>query len=52
MTPAADRPIIVAVTGASGAPYAVRLIEALVERQQRVSLIVSDHGSNRAVSQR
>ena len=44
MTPAADRPIIVAVTGASGAPYAVRLIEALVERQQRVSLIVSDHG--------
>jgi len=44
MTPAADRPIIVAVTGASGAPYAVRLIEALVERQQRVALIVSDHG--------
>ena len=44
MTTAADRPIIVAVTGASGAPYAVRLIEALVERQQRVSLIVSDHG--------
>jgi len=44
MTAAADRPIIVAVTGASGAPYAVRLIEALVERQQRVSLIVSDHG--------
>jgi len=44
MTPAADRPIIVAITGASGAPYAVRLIEALVERQQRVSLIVSDHG--------
>jgi 4-hydroxy-3-polyprenylbenzoate decarboxylase len=44
MTAAADRPIIVAVTGASGAPYAVRLLEALVERQQRVSLIVSDHG--------
>jgi 4-hydroxy-3-polyprenylbenzoate decarboxylase len=44
MTAAADRPIIVAVTGASGAPYAVRLIEALIERQQRVSLIVSDHG--------
>jgi 4-hydroxy-3-polyprenylbenzoate decarboxylase len=44
MTAAADRPIIVAVTGASGAPYAVRLLEALVERQQRVALIVSDHG--------
>jgi 4-hydroxy-3-polyprenylbenzoate decarboxylase len=40
----ADRPIVVAVTGASGAPYAVRLLEALVERQRRVSLIVSDHG--------
>jgi flavin prenyltransferase len=44
MTTVADRPIIVAVTGASGAPYAVRLLEALVERQRRVSLIVSDHG--------
>lgn len=44
MTTRLERPIVVAVTGASGAPYAVRLIEALVERQQRVSLIVSDHG--------
>jgi 4-hydroxy-3-polyprenylbenzoate decarboxylase len=41
---AGDRPIVVAITGASGAPYAVRLLEALVEHQQRVSLIVSDHG--------
>jgi 4-hydroxy-3-polyprenylbenzoate decarboxylase len=40
----ADRPIVVAITGASGAPYAVRLVEQLVERRQRVSLIVSDHG--------
>ena len=39
-----DRPIIVAVTGASGAPYAVRLLNALVERERRTSLIVSDHG--------
>ena len=39
-----DRPIIVAVTGASGAPYAVRLLAALVERERRISLIVSDHG--------
>jgi 4-hydroxy-3-polyprenylbenzoate decarboxylase len=44
MTAAAARPIVVAVTGASGAPYAVRLLQALVERQRRVSLIVSDHG--------
>jgi len=41
---AGDRPIVVAITGASGAPYAVRLLEALVECQRRVSLIVSDHG--------
>jgi 4-hydroxy-3-polyprenylbenzoate decarboxylase len=39
-----DRPIVVAITGASGAPYAVRLLEVLVERRRRVSLIVSDHG--------
>ena len=37
-------PIVMAVTGASGAPYAVRLLEALVEAQQPVQLIVSDHG--------
>jgi flavin prenyltransferase len=44
MTHAAERPIVVAVTGASGAPYAVRLLETLVERKQRIALIVSDHG--------
>lgn len=44
MSAAAERPIVMAVTGASGAPYAVRLLETLVERKQRVSLIVSDHG--------
>jgi 4-hydroxy-3-polyprenylbenzoate decarboxylase len=44
MTGGADRPIVVAVTGASGAPYAVRLLQTLIERQQRISLIVSDHG--------
>ncbi|HUQ80716.1 MAG TPA: flavin prenyltransferase UbiX [Gemmatimonadaceae bacterium] len=37
-------PIVVAITGASGAPYAVRLLEQLVARKQPVSLIVSDHG--------
>jgi len=44
MSTAAERPIVMAVTGASGAPYAVRLLETLIEREQRVSLIVSDHG--------
>jgi 4-hydroxy-3-polyprenylbenzoate decarboxylase len=37
-------PIVMAITGASGAPYAVRLLEALVQAEQRVQLIVSDHG--------
>jgi 4-hydroxy-3-polyprenylbenzoate decarboxylase len=37
-------PIVMAITGASGAPYAVRLLEALVQARQRVQLIVSDHG--------
>src|SRR4051812_20450914 len=40
----AELPIVMAITGASGAPYAVRLLEALVQGQQRVQLIVSDHG--------
>jgi flavin prenyltransferase len=37
-------PLVVAVTGASGAPYAVRLIEQLVRAERRVWLIVSSHG--------
>jgi 4-hydroxy-3-polyprenylbenzoate decarboxylase len=37
-------PLVMAVTGASGAPYAVRLVEALVAARQPVQLIVSDHG--------
>ena len=37
-------PIVVAITGASGAPYAVRLLEALVEAERPVQLIVSSHG--------
>ena len=44
MTDAAALPIVMAVTGASGAPYAVRLVEALVAARQPVQLIVSDHG--------
>jgi len=40
----AGRPIVFAITGASGAPYAVRLLRALVEARRTVQLIVSDHG--------
>ena len=38
------RPVVVAVTGASGAPYAVRLVRALAELAQPTWLIVSSHG--------
>jgi 4-hydroxy-3-polyprenylbenzoate decarboxylase len=47
MTPApagAPLPIVCAITGASGAPYAVRLLEQLVRASRRVELIVSSHG--------
>ena len=37
-------PVVVAITGASGAPYAVRLLEALVAARQPVWLVVSSHG--------
>jgi len=40
----ADRPIVVAITGASGAPYAVRLLDALLAADRPVQLIVSKHG--------
>lgn len=37
-------PIVLAITGASGAPYAVRLLQQLVEKQMPTWLIVSSHG--------
>jgi 4-hydroxy-3-polyprenylbenzoate decarboxylase len=37
-------PVVVAVTGASGAPYAVRLLEVLARHRVPVWLIVSSHG--------
>jgi 4-hydroxy-3-polyprenylbenzoate decarboxylase len=37
-------PIVMAITGASGAPYAVRLLQALANAAQPVWLIVSSHG--------
>ena len=35
-------PIVLAVTGASGAPYAVRLLETLIRQDIPVSLLLSD----------
>jgi flavin prenyltransferase len=40
----APLPIVMAITGASGAPYAVRLLHALANAEQPVWLIVSSHG--------
>jgi 4-hydroxy-3-polyprenylbenzoate decarboxylase len=37
-------PIVVAITGASGAPYAVRLLEQLLAADRPVWLIVTSHG--------
>lgn len=37
-------PVILAITGASGAPYAVRLIDVLARNKIPVWLIVSSHG--------
>jgi flavin prenyltransferase len=37
-------PIVVGITGASGAPYAVRLLQALTAAHRPISLIVSKYG--------
>jgi 4-hydroxy-3-polyprenylbenzoate decarboxylase len=37
-------PLVMGITGASGAQYAVRLLQMLVCAQQRVQLIISSHG--------
>lgn len=37
-------PLVVAVTGASGAPYALRLLEVLVRGDRPIWLIVTSHG--------
>lgn len=42
--PRAERPLVVAITGASGAPYAVRLVQALAAAGRATWLIVSSHG--------
>jgi 4-hydroxy-3-polyprenylbenzoate decarboxylase len=37
-------PVVLAITGASGAPYAVRLLEVMARHRAPVWLIVSSHG--------
>ena len=44
MNSASSFPVVVAITGASGAPYAVRVLQQLVASGKRVWLIVSGHG--------
>ncbi len=39
-----EGPLVFAITGASGAPYAVRLLEQLTGSKIPISLIVSGHG--------
>ena len=43
-TSAGGLPLVLAITGASGAPYAVRLLELLARHQVPTWLIVSGHG--------
>lgn len=44
MSARADAPIILGITGASGAPYAVRLLRALCETRTPIRLIISGYG--------
>jgi 4-hydroxy-3-polyprenylbenzoate decarboxylase len=44
MSDRGDLPIVMAITGASGAPYAVRLLEQLLAADRQVWLIVTSHG--------
>ncbi|HEY2374468.1 MAG TPA: flavin prenyltransferase UbiX [Gemmatimonadaceae bacterium] len=41
---AAECPIVFAITGASGAPYAIRLLEQLIRARRAVQLVISSHG--------
>jgi 4-hydroxy-3-polyprenylbenzoate decarboxylase len=44
MTTSAALPLVVAITGASGAPYAVRLVEMLLEADREIHLSISPSG--------
>jgi 4-hydroxy-3-polyprenylbenzoate decarboxylase len=37
-------PLVVAITGASGAPYALKLLQSLIAAKRSMWLIVSEHG--------
>lgn len=39
-----EAPIVFGITGASGAPYAIRLLEQLVLNGKKISLIISSYG--------
>ncbi len=38
-----EKPIIVALTGASGMPYGLKLIQVLAELNRKVAVVISDH---------
>ena len=40
----AAAPLVMAITGGSGAPYALKLLDALVQAKRSIWLIVSEHG--------
>ncbi len=44
VTPDMTAPLVFGITGASGAPYAVRALQALAAAGQPVALIISSHG--------
>ena len=44
MKPVANEPLVLAITGASGAPYAVRLLDVLARHKVPTWLLVSSHG--------
>ena len=44
-TPPAARPLVLAMTGASGAPYAVRLLQVLSQSGREVHLVLSQAGA-------
>lgn len=42
--PTARHPLVLAITGASGAPYAVRLLQQLAQHRVPTWLVISSHG--------